>query len=189
MPEEDLSDGEVGERFCLLGTAWWTLTETALTPTLKLWTELQGPSVIHIYRTRIPYGPYISVKSGTSIIRVYQSGRGIARGLHRAPDLGPQPRSSLHEGFVSGVCGDWPDVRGFSSSHYSGRVPATMLDFRTAVGFAFGGDGGSDSGRQAHSSMQLERSHALPRLTWPQLSAFFFKSLYLGPEKRSSITS
>ena len=44
--------------------------------------------------------------------------------------------------FVSGVCEDWPDVRGFLSCHYSGRVPATTRDFRTAFGFAFGGDGG-----------------------------------------------
>lgn len=108
-----------------------------------------------------------------------QSGRDVARGLYTAlRTLAPNRVLPYMKGFVSSVCGYGLDVRGFLSSHYSGRVPATMLDFRTAVGFAFGGDGG-DGGRQAHSIMQLERPHALPRLTWPQLSAFF-NSLYLG---------
>lgn len=39
--------------------------------------------------------------------------------------------------FVSDVCQDWPGVKGFISCHYSGRVPATTLDFRRAFGFAF----------------------------------------------------
>lgn len=50
------------------------------------------------------------------------------------------------EEFVSGVCEDWPDVKGFLSCHYSGRVPATTRDFRTAFGFAFSGDGGGGGG-------------------------------------------
>eukprot|EP00903_Cladosiphon_okamuranus_P014606 g13544.t2 len=43
-------------------------------------------------------------------------------------------------GFVSEVCRDWPDVKGFMACHYSSRVPATTLDFRRAFGFAFPGD-------------------------------------------------
>ncbi|CAN0495050.1 unnamed protein product, partial [Laminaria digitata] len=55
--------------------------------------------------------------------------------------------------FVSGVCEDWPDVRGFLSCHYSGRVSATTRDFRTAFGFAFsGGSGGGDGSGGANSS-------------------------------------
>lgn len=39
--------------------------------------------------------------------------------------------------FVSDVCSDWPDIRGFLACHYSGLVPATTRDFRRAFGFAF----------------------------------------------------
>lgn len=40
----------------------------------------------------------------------------------------------------------WPDVREFLFCHYSGRVPPTTRDLRTAVGFAFGVWGGGSSG-------------------------------------------
>lgn len=58
-------------------------------------------------------------------------------------------------GFVSNVCEDWPDVKGFLSCHYSRRVPATTRDFRNAFGFAFSGDGdGSDGGANSGSKVE-----------------------------------
>lgn len=48
--------------------------------------------------------------------------------------------------FVSEVCQDWPEVKGFVACHYSRRVAATTLDFRRAFGFAFSGGDGDDNG-------------------------------------------
>lgn len=78
--------------------------------------------------------------------------------------------------FVSGVCEDWPDVRGFLSCHYSGRVPATTRDFRTAFGFAFGGDGGgggSSGGANSSGKVETELEGLLQtlRLGWLTMTA------------------